>query len=288
MSRRKINPLSQGSFSSLPKIEISYNSTQKTKLLDELFDDFIVALRNQTTDEDSLINTLKKNKNLNLSARFSIICENKENHHNIVTLAAKLKKYKLLSYVLQTVDANLEANDGNNALLTSSYEGDLEGCKLLVRHGANVNKYNRQLVSPLMGAASNKDCFKYLLEQGADIYLLDQEYNSVLEYCYIHNKLENFKSVLDRLDPNKIEGSTMLDNFYTRLIRSISHNDRNFDQLPKDATDRAMIYTKMLLEFSIKNNCEITALNHIVKIDGTPSTSPKSSHVVCTIQPKRR
>jgi len=141
--------------------------------------------------------------------------------------------------------ANVESkNMGSHSLLSfSAQKNYLEIVKLLIKHGANVNKMDAYTY-PLHRAANNNekmksslDIVKYLVEHGADINAIDKKGHSPLSIAVKTNNYKVATFLMDNgADPeiNTPEGSILelskkrknlfMTNFVSRAINKIIYN----------------------------------------------------------------
>ena len=106
--------------------------------------------------------------------------------------------------------------------------GNLEGCRLLLEAGANVNANSKYNVSPLEAASSLGflDIVRLLLEYGAEVKHEDINNRSALDYA-IENHHEEIVSVLSNLDRTR-KSSFHFDKYVQ--FRGIATNYLGFSQ----------------------------------------------------------
>ena len=97
--------------------------------------------------------------------------------------AIKQDDYKLVRELMElnTVDINLQDEDGNTALIFACKNDNYDIVKLLVDKGADINVQNNNGISPLLAACYNindknaADIAKLLITKGADVNSVDKD-----------------------------------------------------------------------------------------------------------------
>lgn len=102
------------------------------------------------------------------------------------TCDVKLAKFLITKY---HVSVNCADKDGLMSI-HHAVQRSLEMVKFLLAHGADVNSRSRSGVTPLM-LATSQETFNFLMEQGADVYAVDQQQRNVLLW-----QIENSKSLV--------------------------------------------------------------------------------------------
>ena len=101
-------------------------------------------------------------------------------------MAAKNDKLEAVKYLLkQGADPSLQNNNGSNVLHFASKDGNPEVIELMLSHVPSIDSITKESVTPLMIAAANDklQAVKYLLKQGADPSLQDNDGWNVLHYA---------------------------------------------------------------------------------------------------------
>ncbi len=77
--------------------------------------------------------------------------------------------------------ANVNAcMDGYSALMAAALNGSVEGMKMLIDHGANINYYNQDSLSAIWMAVPDWDKTRLLVEHGADLQFPSREGYTVM------------------------------------------------------------------------------------------------------------
>ncbi len=70
--------------------------------------------------------------------------------------------------------------DGYSALMAAALNGSVEGMKILIDHGANINYYNQDSLSAIWMAVPDWDKTRLLIEHGADLQFPSRERYTVM------------------------------------------------------------------------------------------------------------
>ncbi|CAG5118120.1 unnamed protein product [Candidula unifasciata] len=133
----------------------------------------------------------------------------------------------------------------------------VEVCKVLIDNGAAVNRRSREGKTPLMVAASLKDCvscLQMLLENGADINDSDHKGNTVLMNAVMSQNYKNVTCLIDSTRDKKGLINTQNNEGLTPLILSVQKNN--------------VLCVKELIgkgaDVNMKDKAENTALHHLL------------------------
>eukprot|EP00833_Pecoramyces_ruminatium_P005492 jgi/Orpsp1_1/1179524/evm.model.c7180000069696.1 len=185
---------------------------------------------------------------------------------------------KLVNHFIQCgIDINHKTKkNGTTAFLVAVEHEQWILMKYLLKHGANINCYNRERKTPLMISfiKRNFKISKFLLNHGADLFNYDVNHNSALSYCinynndeainYIinHNLIVNKLSIYNKNDlisacknrnyimtkyliENGVNINSIFKNKYLPIIFNMNKNENFIDYIN---------YIKLLFRYVIKNN----------------------------------
>lgn len=133
--------------------------------------------------------------------------------HYIVKMICKYKKSKIntdilnsyieiLHYVINTMEMNINSknNKGNTVLHTAVENNHMDLVKTFIYYNIDIDRENFRKDTALQISYnnSNKEIFKYLLQKGANYYLLDdisdEFINLIQEHKYRYGKKRSIKS----------------------------------------------------------------------------------------------
>jgi len=86
---------------------------------------------------------------------------------------------KLESLLSKGADANAVSDD-YSALMAATLNGNIDAMKLLIKHGASVNYYNKDSISSIWLAVPDYNKVTLLVQHGADVNWRSREGNNVL------------------------------------------------------------------------------------------------------------
>ncbi|MBU2940962.1 ankyrin repeat domain-containing protein [Lacinutrix sp. C3R15] len=172
-------------------------------------------------------------------------------------VASRSKDIALINYLIEKgLDVNTEDYNANTPFLNAASRNNIEIVKLLSKHLKNINQVNKKGESALALAVANNspEVVKFLLENNADITVLDANKNNLTAYLiesFSGKKADAFKQKVDLLKENGLDITQTQENGNTLYHLAVAKNDKNI--------------LKFLSQFNInvnaKNNEGNTALH---------------------------
>ncbi|MEM9823974.1 MAG: ankyrin repeat domain-containing protein [Bacteroidota bacterium] len=158
-------------------------------------------------------------------------------------------------FIDKGVNINQIDKDGNTAFLNAAY-GKLENVKKLLPYISNIDQVNQKGHSPLSNAVAyaKKDIFDFLMEQGADITILDEEQNDLYSLAfqfYSERRKDNFEYILNALSAKGLKAKHSYANGNTLAHYAIEKDNPYLIQ-------KAL---EMEIDLNIKNDLGLTALH---------------------------
>jgi serine/threonine-protein phosphatase 6 regulatory ankyrin repeat subunit A len=151
-----------------------------------------------------------------------ILCENelilstcdqliKLNKFTVLHAAAYNGQETCLNYLIQTFQSKydnlVESKDhfGRTALHICASNDDTECGNVLIQANCNLNSFNNNNDTPLMSAISNNslNMVEILIENGADLKLVNKEKNTVLHLAFINGHEASARYILDKINDSK-------------------------------------------------------------------------------------
>jgi len=126
-----------------------------------VYDDLMVAAANNETEK--VLDLLSKGMDVNTTDRDGT---------NLTMIAARTNNHQLLEFLLKNRASLMKRNKyGDDALMLSAYNGDLEAVKLLVQAGAMID-HEGWTALHYAAFQGHAEVAAYLLEKGAEINAL--------------------------------------------------------------------------------------------------------------------
>ncbi|KAK7111655.1 hypothetical protein V1264_011255 [Littorina saxatilis] len=138
-------------------------------------------------------------------------------------------------------DLNTGDEDGMTAVIWAAHNNHLDGLRLIIGRGGDVDRCDYLGLTPLHHAAQKGllPVATYLVNWGANVFALDNDHHSALDLASLHERVE----VVQYLDSVVAQQQTKNPKHVTKLkeeaLRQAERNAKRYEKLQEEAAKRA-------------------------------------------------
>ncbi|BBM84518.1 ankyrin repeat domain-containing protein [Candidatus Uabimicrobium amorphum] len=174
--------VSQGKVEAIKKYLSSLSAEERAELLDPEYD-----------ETEQLFHTAIENNHLQI---VKLLCaDDAETFSDYYLDFSRKHSKEIFAYFMENSNYNY------TPLMIAAYMGQVEQVKKLVKETEDINAATEAYYETALMFAANAEISKILIEAGADSQLENIEEETAIHYAIKHNNVEQFKLLINYLDP---------------------------------------------------------------------------------------